>query len=413
MNMMICEYVNENHMVTEFVRYTYQNKLILGSGHKHALFVWGHEFWIPEGGKNGYTGAIDLLATDECGNVWLIEAKQSCNPELSGTIWENQIMGYRRALSRRTQEEISLKARRFLLNKGGSGFSHPYRSHECDSLLEAFRNWAVYQGKEAAFGNKLYHQSMQHIREEAFICAVMADTFRKDVWEGRPSDEKQYGYIVVEGTEASFQATAVVTSDRVDYGNHQDYDARAKSWTELVNEKRTVKPAPETIGLYLTPQVHSLYRECLARLQEVGWRGDYKSNSKAFIVDLPTKYGVPIRIHLGWVDFDASFSIENRLPGELGLKFNIDFRHFKSSPDQSLQQEGYRLAKQLADQARYNGRGKGLNIQIRDLSEEEKASWDWEMYRRVDHEDRDYLGRKEEIPDFENAWNFLQQLVKW
>src|SRR5690606_20501380 len=115
-----------------------------------------------------------------------------------------------------------------------------------------------------------------------------------------------YGYIVVEGTGSEFAATAVVSSDQIKSHGQTDYVGQAKSWTELVNEKRKVKPAPDTVGLYLTPQVHSLYQRCLEHLQDIGWNGEYKSNSKAFVVDLPTKYGAPIRLHLGWVDFDAS-----------------------------------------------------------------------------------------------------------
>ncbi|QRG67209.1 hypothetical protein [Brevibacillus choshinensis] len=412
MEMIISEYANENHLVTEFIQYTLQNKLVLASGKECALFVWGYEFWLPEGGKRGYTGAIDLLATDDRGNVWLIEAKQSGNPELSSHIWENQIMNYRRALGRRTQEEISLKTRRFLLNKGAGGLSHPYISDGCDSLLDAFRNWAVYQGEGAEFGNQLYNLTLKQIYEETVICAVMADEFRKEVWEGRPIDEKPYGYIVVEGTGEAFHATAIVHSDRLEHVTDQHYDSRATSWTEVVNEKKKVKPTPETVGTFLTPQVQSLYRKCLDQLRDSGWCGISKSNSKAFIVDLPTKYSVPIRIHLGWVDFDASFSIENRLPGELGLKFNIDFRHFKNSSDKETQNVGYRLAKRLAEQARYNGRGKGLSIQTRELTDAEKDSWDWEMYRRIDHENRDYLGRPEEIQDFEEVWRFLRDILK-
>jgi hypothetical protein len=41
------------------------------------------------------------------------------------------------------------------------------------------------------------------------------------------------------------------------------------------------------------------------------WLPEGKSNTKsgsikAFIVDLPTRFGVDIRIHIGWVDADGS-----------------------------------------------------------------------------------------------------------
>jgi hypothetical protein len=58
----------------------------------------------------------------------------------------------------------------------------------------------------------------------------------------------------------------------------------------------------------------------------LGWDGSSYSNTKGFILDLPTKYGAKIRIHLGWVDADGSLDIKYRTPYSYGLKFNIDFR---------------------------------------------------------------------------------------
>jgi len=65
----------------------------------------------------------------------------------------------------------------------------------------------------------------------------------------------------------------------------------------------------------------------------------------------------------------------------------------------------------LAQEARYKGRAKGLSIQYMDLTESEKQAWDWEMYRRVDKENRDYLGRDDERKDFDAAWKFLNSII--
>lgn len=95
----------------------------------------------------------------------------------------------------------------------------------------------------------------------------------------------------------------------------------------------------------------------------------------------------------------------------MGLKFNIDFRHFKKSLDEEVQEIGYQLARRLAKEARYNGRAAGLNIQSRELTDDEKRSWDWEMYRRIDRKNRDYLGHEDEKMDFHAAWLFLNEIV--
>jgi hypothetical protein len=107
------------------------------------------------------------------------------------------------------------------------------------------------------------------------------------------------------------------------------------------------------------------------------------------------------------VDFDAPIDVESRLPGELGLKFNIDFRHFKRQAPEI----GYRLARELAATSAYIGRGSGRVMRNRDLTEEEKQSWDWEMFRWASRGNQDYLGGEDEIKDFDAAWRLLNNIV--
>jgi hypothetical protein len=107
------------------------------------------------------------------------------------------------------------------------------------------------------------------------------------------------------------------------------------------------------------------------------------------------------------VDFDAPIDVESRLPGELGLKFNIDFRHFKRQAPEI----GYRLARELAATSAYIGRGSGRVIRNRDLTEEEKQSWDCEMFRWAFRGNQDYVGREDEIKDFEAARRLLNNIV--
>lgn len=411
--MIIYEFASEKHLVDEFIKYTHSNKLNLSYGKQVHLFVWGYEMWLPEGGKLGYNGSIDLIGTDELGNVWLIEAKQSANPELNKAIWNNQILNYRKALSRRTHDEISLKSRRYLLRLGNSDTVPNYIGEECNSLYDAFCDWARFLGKEEQDAILLYNQTLEKINKEEVISVVLADVYRQNIYNHKPKDDKSYAYIVIKGTEINCEVEVIqdinFSAETLDYNG---YEKMVKKWAELTKEKQKVKPKPASVELYLSNKVVHFYKECISYLESLGWHNNYKSNQKAFVVDLPTKYSVPIRIHLGWVDFDGSFSIKNRLPGEMGLKFNIDFRHFKKSLDPEVQEIGYQLAKRLAKEARYNGRAAGLNIQKRELTDIEKKTWDWEMYRRIDRENRDYLGNEDEKADFAAAWLFLKEIVQ-
>lgn len=407
--MILSEYASEEHLVDEFVLYTQRNRISINGLPPMYLFVWGHELWIPEGGKSGYTGSIDLVATDEKGRVWLIEAKQSGNPELCKDIWYSQILNYRKALSNYSPEYISLKTRNFLLNRGSKKLVPGFIAENCDSMLKAFERWAESIGKNNDFALRIYNSTMNAIHSETMISTVLADVLKEEVWEGRPEDEKPYAYIVVNGTGHDFEARILFDKVEVTAQNNRVYDS--SKWTELIKQKYEVIPTPENVEKYLAYDVITFFQESLKQLKQLGWNGKYFSNKKAFVVDLPTKYGVPIRIHLGWVDFDGSLAIKNKLPGELGLKFNIDLRHFKKRGNVELQGIGYEIAKELVGEAHYNGRGKALVLQKRDLTDEEKQLWDWEMYRRVDKENRDYIGREEERSDFEQAWRILREIA--
>lgn len=72
---------------------------------------------------------------------------------------------------------------------------------------------------------------------------------------------------------------------------------------------------------------------------------------------------------------------------------------------------GYRLARELAEKTSYTGKGTGRSIRKRDLTEEEKQSWDWKMIRCVGRGNQDYLGREEEINDFEGVGRFLEGII--
>ena len=404
--MILCDYIKEQELVEQFIAATKTGSIYI-NGRQHRLFVWGAEIWLPEGGRDGFSGSLDLIATDDDGRVWLVEAKLRANPELCPAIWQKQLLPYRYGLSRLHTDIINRRSRRYLVRSGTAAASDD--SQEYRHLYDAFTSWSHQTGDDDKAAGELYNKTMQAIRDQTVICAVLADIPSKDVWNTRPRDGKAYAYLFADKgpggldihvvyDEGSGNAAAVQT----------DFAAQVRDWDELARQKQNVKPDLQSVELYLTNEAAEYYRECLRRLSACGWNGAYRSNSKAFIIDMPTVYGPSIRIHLGWVDFDARVPMKNRLPGELGLKFNIDFRHFKKSP---LREKGYALARELAQAANYNGRGKGLNLRNRHLTEAEKEAWDWEMYRCVSAFDRDYLGNPGEQNDFVAAWSFLEEIL--
>lgn len=175
-----------------------------------------------------------------------------------------------------------------------------------------------------------------------------------------------------------------------------------------------VKPTPDNIPLLLADPVIPKYRQILSLIYDLGWDGKFVSNQKAFRFNLPTLYELPLRIHIGWIDADGQQDIQYRRPYQFGLKFNIDFRHFKRHEDAKVWEIGYMLAKELAETARYNIRGEEFSIHDPCWTAEKVRNlrWDGEMYRFVTKRNRDYIGLEEEQQDLDGVFQFLRKVVE-
>lgn len=396
-------FANEIDLVDQFVHFTKHHKIKFPKGEEGYLFIWARELHVLGGGRRKHQGRIDVMGTDEFGRVWLIEAKLQSNPELHPGIWREQVLTYREALAQRKTEEIIMRSRRFLRN-----------SRDYTSLYQAFVEWAESIGRDEAFAQHLYHQTFFQIKNQEVVSAVLCDYFQEEVLKGHPDDGYPYGYLVFPSGTTETTVHTFMINDVQKSGKSGEFYASIEDWSSLLRKRDEVKPTPENVEIFLTNKVSLIFRKCLENLYELGWtgeKGSYHVNKKAFRLDLPTVHGTDIRIHLGWVDADAQLPIEHRLPGEYGLKFNIDFRHFKHSKNKDVYEVGYQLAKRLAKEANYVERTKHKAIRHRDLTDAEKDQWDWEMQRWVSEQNRDYTGQVGELEDFEAAWRFLKEIV--
>ncbi|MFZ2463141.1 MAG: hypothetical protein WAW77_05855 [Caldibacillus thermoamylovorans] len=404
--MIISIYPNERQLVNAFIEYTFYNPIPLTNGETRKLFIWGNEIWLPDGKSRNRSGILDVIGTDEKGDVWLIEAKLCSNPELNENIWREQLDPYRLSLSKRSEDEIVMGARRYLIKANADSVFPPFIDDSVEGLYDGFKQWCVHWGFTEEKAKWLYDCTIQNIMKGSVIACVLADVFDEQVWEKRVSTFAYGGFGCI-----AFQPFGIIAL--LDYKKQtmekKDIHCNRGTWAELVRKKNKVKPTPDTVELYLSKDVIDTYGKIREFLLELGWDKSYRSNQKAFIIDLPTKYGVDIRIHIGWVDADGSMDINYRTVHNFGLKFNIDFRHFKKDP--TKKEICYRLAKRLAMEARYNGRGTARVLNQRDLTDDEFEKWDGEMYRMVDKYNRDYIGREEEAKDLEAVFRFLKDIV--
>lgn len=408
--MILTEYVIEREFVNKFIQFTFDNPLVI-NGIERRLFIWGHEILLPDGKGDYNSGILDLIGTDERGEVWLIEAKLNSNKEWNSNIWENQLGLYAKSLRKRSEQEIVLGARRYIVKESAGTLFPPFILDGTNSLSDAFCQWASSLTKDKKEGLTLYETTMRKIMNGEIIQCVLSNEPGQGIWENRPKgDSTARAYITFQKmiTDVVLEQNKIVsTSFEEGHWSHG-------TWISFIQKKNEVKPTPDKIPLLLADGVIPIYERILSFILEIGWNGKYVANQKAFRFDLQTVYEVPLRIQIGWIDADGQQDIQYRTPYQFGLKFNIDFRHFKRHVDTEIWETGYKLAKELAEKGGYNIRGGEFSIfdpywtaeKVKDLR------WDGEMYRFISQRNRDNMGLEEEQHDLNGVFLFLRKVIK-
>lgn len=186
--MILTEYAIESEFINKFIEYTFDHPLLI-NGEEKRLFIWGREVWLPDGKSSYNSGIIDLIGTDEIGEVWLLEAKLNSNKEWNSNIWKNQIGLYAKALKNRTEQEIVLSARRYIEKKSAGSVFPPFILSGTKSLSDAFCQWVSSLNKDYDDGIMLYESTMQKIKSSEFIHCVLSNEPGFEIWKNRPIDE--------------------------------------------------------------------------------------------------------------------------------------------------------------------------------------------------------------------------------
>ena len=407
------EYGPEKNLVNEFIRYCWDHPVsIEGVGNRH-LFCWGYELWLAPGRNISDGGKIDLVATDDTGMVWLIEAKLHNNPELCAELWQNQVIRYRKALSDMPPTTWVSQTRRYLTGASASAPSPSFLDGGCDSLVRCFILWCKHLGVSLPqeTGRKLYQMTETAIAQENIVGAVMADVARLDVWQSRPQDGHRYGYIALSGTGQNMKVAA-----RMDSAMSQGTSAPKASdtgdrlWTDLLREKRGEPATPESVRSLISAECMEQYDLIIERIKAMGWNGDFRTGTKSFTIWLKTIYGEDIGIMLGLVDLDGQFnSIKHKLPGEGAFKCDISLKPFRHKNE--TQKIGMDIAQRFIREARYRGRGIGDALRSRHLNSHEQAEWSWILHHWVNNVNRDFTGLQSDKKDVVAAMDVLASIV--
>ena len=407
------EYGPEKNMVHEFIRATWKIPVLLHGTEPRHLFCWGYELWLAPGLTIDDGGSVDLIATDDTGAVWLIEAKLHSNPELCQNLWNKQVIRYRKALSDMPPDIWVPQTRRYLIGASLNAPVPEFLRSGCDSLEKCFIAWCRHRGESLPEekGRKLYRMTEAAIAGEEIIGVVLADIMRQDVWEARPRDGHRYGYLAMSGTGEDLHAVALL--DSVESALQlpaNGLETGKRLWTDLIREKRGEPPTIGSIRSIISDACVEQYDMILDRLKEMGWNGRFKTGQKSYTIWLPTVHGVEIGLMLGLVDLDGQFSsLKHKLPGEGAFKCDINIKPFRHH--QEKRAIGMDIAQQLIKTANYRGRGVGERLKIRHLAPLEQEEWSWILHHWVTEVHRDFTGLDQDKKDIVAAMNIVASIV--
>lgn len=402
------EYGGERDMVLDFVRFSWDNPVRINETMNRRIFFWGYELWLAPGNTIDDRGAVDLIGTDEAGTVWLVEAKLHSNPELSPDVWHRQVLRYRRALADMKPEDVVMQSRRYLQGNSLNAVAPHFLANGCHSLQESFVQWCNYMGMPAyeKAGRRLCAETLNRIASEQVTGSVLADVARKDVWNGRPADGRDYAYITLSGTGNRFgvhvllenRSTPTMTAN----GTHS---AAEKTWRALSGEKRSLSPTPENVKNALSTQCVEQYEYLLQGLKHMGWSGNYSTQQKSFTIWLPTHYGPEIGIMLGLVDLDGSFGdVRHKIAGAASFKCDINLKPFRKQP--GFEAPAMLIAKRLIQEAHYRGRGCGEVVARADSP---PPGWSWILHHWLTQSHRDFTGLDCDMDDIRAVMKILRE----
>ncbi|QXP86379.1 hypothetical protein [Methylococcus capsulatus] len=288
------------------------------------LLIIGHEISLFGGSVKGGLGSADLLAVDEDGLLWLIEAKISSSAEF-GTVW-NQLLRYRDSMQRNNKwPALERQMLKFLCRKEKVE-PHNTTIDKPKSLKKTISTWLAYIGRTDIDANTFYNNISEQMRNGTFGLVVLADS---DVQIAREkADKYEHGgpkaYLVAQPDHSGHILKCV-------YYSHAGQSIfRPQERTEFY-DRSYCKCTEYNLKEFLAPQLRSLVDEVIyPNLHILSWNGrPHLIRNKSIAIALNFKSGegetIPVRIiDVGWSDADASrVSSTNRVPGTYGLKVNF------------------------------------------------------------------------------------------
>jgi len=227
------------------------------------MLVIGNEVAVHGAGSGGSTGSIDILAVDDRGEVWLIEAKLARNTQSDPAyVFGNQLARYASGVMKMDVASIHRSLEEYLYGRRSVIKPPASLSHEwmrCKSIEEMLAVWYRAAGKQGAedLTKKLAMTLTGRIQRGDFVLAVLTDVV----------SESQKQWIKEFGEPNGLQCALVSMSCgqiRVEYRSEPVFESvDDPSWKCPFFERlpQSYAPSPQTLPLMLNDTAYALWKE--------------------------------------------------------------------------------------------------------------------------------------------------------
>lgn len=294
-----------------------------------GLLVIGSEVHLPTASAAGGGGSADILAIDDHGELWLIEAKLSRNPQVNPWyLFGNQLSRYAHALTATGLTGLHVHLQHYAYGRRAglrppSSLAQEWRlTRDLEGMLKA---WLSQLGRDPSTAGQLVASIGYRIRTGQFVMAALVDGDHTSLseWSTQHADQFQTAVIVVRGGTI---AVVSRTPHRVCVA--EDGECPALPPFDRIPQSFALRP--HTIPLVLNETALQLWQE-IVEPRLIGLLGPLDelrcdSNSTSFGYCIEGASGVPFFLRIGRGDDRVHRGRDTGRPGAHSLKLDLVFK---------------------------------------------------------------------------------------
>lgn len=299
----------------------------------HKIVIFAHELSLEGAGPNGSAGSADIVAVDDLGEVWIIEAKLARNPQSNPYYaFGNQLARYGYALATTQIQKLHTHiqdyayGRRHVLQPPEKLAPAWRNVRDLEGMLEQWLN--IFGNPTNQTGKSLVQTVSDRISRGHFVLALLTDqpTRHQEEWINRNENQFETALLTIDNDRKIriIQRTKPVEIDAELMG-------KAIELPPFDQIPQSFNPTPETFGLVLNDTAYKLFADIAFPIlvdafgeKEASQPRRSARSGASFGYCLRNKFGLPINLMFGRGDHRLHRG--NISPGEHTLKLDINLK---------------------------------------------------------------------------------------